>query len=78
MFGLDWLSTVCSLAGCDIPLELVEGEDMLDVLEGRLSEPSDPIVLPGNESVPIQDIVTGLWFNMADGSWSNMTENCTV
>jgi hypothetical protein len=29
-------------------------------LEGRLSELPDPIVISGNESVPIQDIVTGV------------------
>jgi hypothetical protein len=47
MFGLDWLPTVCSLAGCDIPWEIVEGEDMSDVWTGAVRNRKTPLFYRG-------------------------------
>lgn len=47
MFGLDWLPTICSLAGCNIPWELVEGEDMSDVFYGAVRDRQTPMLWRG-------------------------------
>lgn len=48
MFGIDWLPTVCTLAGCDnIPWSLVEGEDMSDVFLGAVRDRQTPLLWRG-------------------------------
>lgn len=43
MFGTDWLTTVCNLAGADYPSDLVEGEDMSDVWLGNTRSRKNPL-----------------------------------
>lgn len=44
MFALDWMPTVCTLAGCDIPWDLVEGDNMADVFQGEVRDREQPIL----------------------------------
>lgn len=43
MFGLDWLPTVCSLAGAEVPWDLIEGEDVSDVWMGNSRSRKNPL-----------------------------------
>ena len=43
MSGLDWLPSVASLAGADIPWDVVEGEDMSDVWKGNSRSREQPL-----------------------------------
>ena len=43
MSGLDWLPSVASLAGADIPWNVVEGEDMSDVWKGNSRSREQPL-----------------------------------
>jgi arylsulfatase A-like enzyme len=52
MFSLDRLPTMCSLAGCDIPWEIVEGEDMSDVWMGAVQNCQTPLFYQGIGSHP--------------------------
>ena len=47
MSALDWLPTICSLAGCDIPWDKIEGEDMSDVLFGSSRSRTNPVFWRG-------------------------------
>lgn len=65
LFGLDWLPTVCTLAECDIPWEIVEGEDMSDVFQGTVRDREQPLlyrwISPRAESFNRQWIRYGHW-----------------
>ena len=43
LFGLDWLPTVATLAGADVPWDVVEGEDMSDVWKGNTRSRTNPL-----------------------------------
>lgn len=45
--SLDWLPTICTFAGCQIPWDKVEGEDLTDVLEGSNRSRQKPVMWRG-------------------------------
>jgi len=59
MFGIDWLPTACAIAGCDIPWEVVEGEDMSDVLMGAKRHRKMPLFFRGIG--PSKNRLSTLW-----------------
>lgn len=41
--GLDWLPTVCSIAGVEVPWDLIEGEDVSDIWKGNMRSRKNPL-----------------------------------